>query len=65
MVAFLIHPPPDLMDKIRLEMFMKETDGFIGFDKADDRKCWIAMFESAEQATTAQWLLELNGAKGR
>ena len=64
MVGFRIHPPEDAISQMALGRFMAELDGFLGYEIDEESGLPIACFLDEETAQTAQWMLDMNGAKG-
>ena len=62
MICFRIHLPDSLEEKILLDEIMREVIGFEGI-RANADGIW-ACFKDRECAQLAQWILDLNGAKG-
>ena len=64
MIGFRVFTPPDETSKQVLIRFAEELIGFEDIVEKNEGE-YVLCFEDEESARTAQWLLELNGAKGR
>ena len=70
MFCFIAGIPPDVPDwEERMGIFIEEVSGYEGLmeirEHPNNPNLVLLCFETKEAATTAQWMMELNGSKPR